>query len=138
MKFGEIESGDRFEHDGSVWEKRHDGLGADLVSSDGSISFIGGRRCIREFDQELKVDVSPGQLIYRECRKEEAEFEEAVGNILGGLGTEGAPEAYEGLSKALELGNVYVMADDMILKISKAKDADIDIGDPDVIASIRD
>ena len=55
IPYGELEPGDRFSHGGNVWQKRDDNLGADLVDRDGSISFIGGRRCIKPFEDQTKV-----------------------------------------------------------------------------------
>jgi len=50
--FSNIKPGARFYFDGSIWEKRDDGLGADLADRRGNISFMCGRRRIRDFGDE--------------------------------------------------------------------------------------
>ena len=46
-----IDAGTRFTLDNSVWRKRQDG-DAELIGRDGSVSFIGGSRCIVPVDPE--------------------------------------------------------------------------------------
>jgi hypothetical protein len=55
VKYGDLPPKTRFLFDDSTWEKRSDGLGADLVDRSGSISFIGGRRHIQEFKDDCVV-----------------------------------------------------------------------------------
>ena len=57
---GEFKAGDRYVYvpswdtRPSVWEARSDGF-SQLVSSDGSISFIGGKRCLITTPQKKEV-----------------------------------------------------------------------------------
>jgi hypothetical protein len=57
LPFGYVAVGKRFAARGSQWEKRSDGLGADLIDRNGCISFIGGRRHIETFADDEKVEV---------------------------------------------------------------------------------
>lgn len=58
VAFSEINPGERFFYEDSQWEKRQDSLGADLVDRHGCISFIGGRRHIRSFNDTDVVSVA--------------------------------------------------------------------------------
>jgi len=55
--FGNIRTGTRFHCDGSVCEKRADGLGADLVDRHGQISFMCVKRHIRDFSDDTRVSL---------------------------------------------------------------------------------
>ena len=49
VPFDAIDAGERFVKGGNVWEKCSHGRGAALVSRNGSISYIGGKRHIVPF-----------------------------------------------------------------------------------------